>query len=130
MRGIRFRKPVGRRSKQVDAEILCRRRHVPFSGLILAVHGRGRRRRFPCDVPSYENEFPLTFPLEIHVARGVVGKRTRFSWYTVSSQWQVGQGHFINNIPRLVLDWPRKLLLDLGCRISMTGRIWKMRLLQ
>jgi hypothetical protein len=63
---------------------------------------------------------PVTFPLRervpsyvhvvIHVARGVVGKRTRFSWYTVCSQWQVGQAHFLNYIPRLVLDWLRKLL--------------------
>jgi hypothetical protein len=52
LRGTRFRTPVGRRSEQVDAEILRSRRHVPFAGLILGVHGRGRGRRFPCDVPT------------------------------------------------------------------------------
>lgn len=52
LRGTRFRTPVRRRSEQVDAEILRSRRHVPFAGLILGVHGRGRYRKFPCDVPT------------------------------------------------------------------------------
>ena len=51
LHGTRFRTPMGRRSEQVDVEILRSGRHVPLAGLILGVHGRGRCRRFPCDVP-------------------------------------------------------------------------------